>query len=211
MKNKSLIIACDGEAASGKSTGAKLIAKKYNLFLLNSGLLYRYASKITLEHKPKKIFPFLNKRMKNLNYKRISKLNLHTQKIDEFVGPLAKLKKVRLMMKKIQKKLIKNNNRICVEGRDIASTILKKNPRYDFAFYFRCNLNVASYRRWKDLKKKIPLKFVKKSLSKRSTMDKKRTYSPLKKMKDAYLIRSDKLSKKEMVYKMSKIIDNKIN
>ena len=70
---------------------------------------------------------------------------------------------------------------------------LKKNPRYDFAFYFRCNLNVASYRRWKDLKKKIPLKFVKKSLSKRSTMDKKRTYSPLKKMKDAYLIRSDKL------------------
>ena len=42
-------------------------------------------------------------------------------------------------------------------------------------------------------------------------MDKKRTYSPLKKMKDAYLIRSDKLSKKEMVYKMSKIIDNKIN
>ena len=114
-------------------------------------------------------------------------------------------------MKKIQKKLIKNNNRICVEGRDIASTILKKNPRYDFAFYFRCNLNVASYRRWKDLKKKIPLKSVKKSLSKRSTMDKKRTYSPLKKMKDAYLIRSDKLSKKEMVYKMSKIIDNKIN
>ena len=155
MKRKSLIIACDGEAASGKSTGAKLIAKKYNLFLLNSGLLYRYASKIILEHKPKKIFPFLNKKMKNLNYKRISKLNLHTQKIDEFVGPLAKLKKIRLMMKKIQKRLIKNNNRICVEGRDIASTILKKNPKYDFAFYFKCNLKVASYRRWVDLKKKF--------------------------------------------------------
>ena len=26
---KTLIIACDGEAASGKSTGAKLISKKY--------------------------------------------------------------------------------------------------------------------------------------------------------------------------------------
>ncbi len=211
MKRKSLIIACDGEAASGKSTGAKLIAKKYNLFLLNSGLLYRYASKIILEHKPKKIFPFLNKKMKNLNYKRISKLNLHTQKIDEFVGPLAKLKKIRLMMKKIQKRLIKNNNRICVEGRDIASTILKKNPKYDFAFYFKCNLKVASYRRWIDLKKKIPLKFVKTSLSKRSSMDKKRVHSPLKKMKDAYLIRSDKLSKKQMLNKISKIIDSKVN
>ena len=211
MKRKSLIIACDGEAASGKSTGAKLIAKKYNLFLLNSGLLYRYASKIILEHKPKKIFPFLNKKMKNLNYKRISKLNLHTQKIDEFVGPLAKLKKIRLMMKKIQKRLIRNNNRICVEGRDIASTILKKNPKYDFAFYFKCNLKVASYRRWVDLKKKIPLKFVKTSLSKRSSMDKKRVHSPLKKMKDAYLIRSDKLSKKQMLNKISKIIDGKVN
>jgi len=29
--NKSLRIACDGEAASGKSTGAKLISKKYKL------------------------------------------------------------------------------------------------------------------------------------------------------------------------------------
>ena len=32
--------------------------------------------------------------------------------------------------------IIKNNNRICVEGRDIASKILSKNPRYDLAFYF---------------------------------------------------------------------------
>ena len=45
---KPLIIACDGEAASGKSTGAKLISKKYKLLLINSGLLYRYASKLIL-------------------------------------------------------------------------------------------------------------------------------------------------------------------
>ena len=57
MKN-SLIIACDGEAASGKSTGAKLISKKYKLLLINSGLFYRYASKIIIEKKPKKIIFF---------------------------------------------------------------------------------------------------------------------------------------------------------
>ena len=123
---KSLIIACDGEAASGKSTGAKLISKKYKLLLINSGLLYRYASKLIIEKKPKNLIMFLNKKFKNINYKNISKLNLHTQKIDEHVGPLAKIKNVRLIMKKTQKKLIKNNKRICVEGRDIASTILKK-------------------------------------------------------------------------------------
>ena len=53
IQKNSLIIACDGEAASGKSTGAKLISKKYNLLLINSGLFYRYASKIILKDKPK--------------------------------------------------------------------------------------------------------------------------------------------------------------
>ena len=110
---KSLIIACDGEAASGKSTGAKLISKKYNLLLINSGLLYRYASKLILENKPKNSIKFLKKKFKNINYKKITKLNLHTQKIDEFVGPLAKIKNIRLIMKKTQKKLIRNNKRIC--------------------------------------------------------------------------------------------------
>ena len=208
---KSLIIACDGEAASGKSTGAKLISKKYNLLLINSGLLYRYASKLILENKPKNSINFVKKKFKNINYKKINKLNLHTQKIDEFVGPLAKIKSIRLIMKKTQKKLIRNNRRICVEGRDIATTILKNNPRYDIAFYFKCSLKKASYRRWLDLKKKIPLKEVKKSLSKRTIMDKKRIYSPLKKVKDAILIRTDVLNKKMMIKKMSNEIDKRFN
>ena len=208
---ESLIIACDGEAASGKSTGAKLISKKYNLLLINSGLLYRYASKLILENKPKNSINFVKKKFKNINYKKINKLNLHTQKIDEFVGPLAKIKSIRLIMKKTQKKLIRNNRRICVEGRDIATTILKNNPRYDIAFYFKCSLKKASYRRWLDLKKKIPLKEVKKSLSKRTIMDKKRIYSPLKKVKDAILIRTDVLNKKMMIKKMSNEIDKRFN
>ena len=36
-------VACDGGAASGKTTGAKIIAKKYGLNFLSSGSLYRYA------------------------------------------------------------------------------------------------------------------------------------------------------------------------
>ena len=93
--NKSLRIACDGEAASGKSTGAKLISKKYKLFLINSGLLYRYASKIIIKHKPKKIVPFLKKKFKNISYNKIKKQSLHSQEISNHVGYLAKNKDVR--------------------------------------------------------------------------------------------------------------------
>ena len=208
---KSLIIACDGEAASGKSTGAKLISKKYNLLLINSGLLYRYASKLIIENNPKNKINFINKKFKKINYNKISRLNLHTQKIDEHVGPLAKIKNIRLIMKRTQKNLISKNKRICVEGRDIASTILKKNPKYDVAFYFKCSLKKASYRRWIDLKKKIPLKEVKSSLSKRTIMDKNRSHSPLKRVKEAVIIRTDILSINQMIKKMCNVIDKKFS
>ena len=120
---------------------------------------------------------------------------------------LAKNKKIREIINRFQKKIIKNNKKICVEGRDIASKILAKNPKYDLAFYFKCNLNVASYRRWLDIKKKVSLTNVKKSLNKRTQMDKKRKNSPLIKVKDAILIRSDKLTKNQVLSKMSKYIE----
>ena len=132
---------------------------------------------------------------------------MHSEKISNHVAILAKNRKVREIVNKFQKKIIKRNKRICVEGRDIASKILAKNPKYDLAFYFKCNVNTASYRRWLDIRKKVPLKDVKKSLYKRTQMDKKRKNSPLVKVKDAILIRTDKLNKKQVLFKMVKYIE----
>ena len=145
-----------------------------------------------------------------INSKNITNLNLHTEEISHHVANLAKNKKVREIINKFQKRLIKNNNKICVEGRDIASKILSKNPKYDLAFYFKCDIKIASYRRWLDIKKKVPLVDVKKSLLKRTQMDKKRKNSPLIKVKDAILIRTDILNKKQVLFKMSKRI-NQLN
>tara|TARA_Y100001970_G_scaffold23232_1_gene27244 strand:- start:29871 stop:30506 length:636 start_codon:yes stop_codon:yes gene_type:complete len=206
-KFNKLIIACDGESASGKSTASKLISKKYRLLLINSGLIYRYCSKLVIKDKPRNVVSFLNKKFKKISYKVIAKQNLHTEQISNHVAILAKNKRVREIVNKFQKKIIKSNNKICVEGRDIASKILAKNPKYSLAFYFRCNLKVASYRRWKDIKKNVSLRDVKKSLKKRTLMDKKRVHSPLVRVKDAILIQTDKLSKKQVVSKMSRYID----
>ncbi len=208
MKNfKKLIIACDGEAASGKSTAAKLISKKYKLLLINSGLLYRYASKEIINNKPKNSIDFLKKKFKKISYKKIVKLNLHSEEISNHVAILAKNKNIRRIINTFQKILIKKNKKICVEGRDIASKILSRNPKYDLAFYFKCNINVASYRRWLDIKKKASLQSIRRSLIRRTTMDKKRKNSPLIKVKDAILIRTDKLNKKQVISKMSEYIE----
>ena len=58
-KNRHIQIACDGGAATGKSTGAKMISKKYKLKFLSSGLLYRYAAYLIIKFKPKNKISFL--------------------------------------------------------------------------------------------------------------------------------------------------------
>jgi len=207
-KFNKLIVACDGESASGKSTAAKLISRKYKLLLINSGLLYRYASKILIKQKPKDQIHFLKKTFKKVRYNYISKQNLHSEEISNHVAILAKNKNIRKIINQFQKKIIKKNKKICVEGRDIASKILSKNPKYDIAFYFKCSLKVASYRRWIDINRTAPLRVVKRSLQKRTMIDKKRKHSPLKKVKNAILIQTDRLSKQQVLSKMSNYIEN---
>ena len=206
---KKLIIACDGGAASGKSTGAKLIANKYKLLLLNSGLYYRYASFLILKNRPKDIIKFLQNKLNKVSYKHISVLDIHSQEISKYVPILAQNRGVRKIIDNIQKKIIKNNNRICIEGRDIASKILNKNPKYDIAFYFTCNLKVASLRRWHNLKKKVPLNEIKRTLRLRTKLDKNRIHSPLIRVKDSIIIQSDKMNKIQMLGKMIASINKK--
>ena len=61
--NKIFKYTCDGGAATGKSTGAKLIAKKFGLKFLSSGLLYRYASLFDSKNKPKNENKFYKKNL----------------------------------------------------------------------------------------------------------------------------------------------------
>ena len=138
---------------------------------------------------------------------------MHSNEISNYSAIIAKQKNVRLILKKYQKQFAKKYKKIAIEGRDISTKILNKNPRYDVAFFFKCNLNTAAYRRWKDLKSlnsRINFDEVKKSLKKRNELDVKRRFSPLIQSKDSIIIRTDILNKKEMVVKMSNEIEKKL-
>ena len=149
-KNKILRITCDGGAATGKSTGAKLIAKKFKLSYLSSGLLYRYASYMIHRKNPKNIINFLKKEFLKINYEKLNRINLHLPKISEHSAVIAKIPAVRNILKKYQKDYIKKNKRCVLEGRDASTKIL---PNSDVKFFFICNLNIAARRRYKELKK----------------------------------------------------------
>ena len=210
-KNKNLQISCDGGAATGKSTGAKMISKKYNLKFLSSGLLYRYAGYLLLKRKNIDKIKFLEKEFKKLNYTKLNKINLHTQEISEISAKIAKKNKIRKILKKYQLNFAKKNRNCCIEGRDISTKIL---PKSDVKFFFICNLNTASIRRFKELKKLSPnitLKDVKKTLKIRNISDIKRKNSPLLKHRDSVVIDTGKLTKKAMLKKMSKYVERIIS
>ena len=203
-KNKNIQISCDGGAATGKSTGAKLISKKYGLKFLSSGLLYRYAGFLLLKYNPKNKIKFLKKKFKYLDYSKIKKNNLHTPEISEYTSIIAKNNNIRKILKKYQTNFAIKYKNCCIEGRDISTKIL---PNSDLKFFFKCNLSTASYRRYKELKKinsKIKLKDVKKALRIRNIADSKRKNSPLLKHRDSIEIDTGKLNKQSMLTKMIK-------
>ena len=206
-KSKSLQISCDGGAATGKSTGAKMIARKYNLKFLSSGLLYRYASYLILKFKPKNRISFLKIKFRKLNYNKLNKINLNNPKISEHSASIAKINKIRAILKKYQLNFSKKYKNCCIEGRDISTKIL---PNSDVKFFFKCNLNIAAKRRYIELKKlnsKIKYKDVKKALRIRNLSDTKRKHSPLLKHRNSVSIDTGKLNKQAMLKKMTKYVE----
>jgi len=207
-KNRSLQISCDGGAATGKSTGAKMIAKKFKLKFLSSGLLYRYASFLILKHKPKNKIKLLKLKFKKLNYSLLEKKDLHSPEISQYSSIIAKKDQVRKILKKYQINFSKKNKRCCIEGRDISTKIL---PNSDLKFFFKCNLKIASLRRYKELKKtdaKIKLINVQKALRIRNILDINRKNSPLLRHRDSIEIDTGKLDKQATLAKMSRYVES---
>jgi len=208
-KNIRLLITADGGAASGKTTGAKLISKKYGLNFLSSGLLYRYISYKLLSKKIRNKSTYLKSITKSITPNKLRNNKLFHPKVTEQAAIIAKSKNIRNLLKKYQRKFAKKRL-VCIEGRDIGTVIC---PKADIKIFFKCSLNVKAKRRLNDFKKinkKITLREVKKALKKRDLIDTKRKNSPLRLPLSAYIVDTSKIDKKQMLKKLSGIIDKKL-
>ena len=209
-KNIKLLIACDGSSASGKTTAAKLISKKYKLNYLSSGLLYRYiAFKLLSKKKLLKNNLHVKRISKNITLKKLKNKKLYNQKVTHFASEIAKIKKIRIMLKKFQKNFAKKNQ-VCIEGRDIGTVIC---PNADVKLFFKCSLKVRAKRRLNEYKKnntKITFYEVKKALKIRDYSDINRKHSPLRASKDSIVIDTSKLNKQQVLGKISKITEDKL-
>ncbi|MBA1338555.1 MAG: cytidylate kinase [Pelagibacterales bacterium] len=207
--NIRLLITCDSGAGAGKTTVAKYISKKFKLNLLTSGLLYRYvAHRLIVLNKTTSDNSVLKRITKNINPKLLKNKKLYSIEVTKFTSKIAKVKRVRQLLKKYQKKFATKRLAI-LEGRDMGILF----PNADIKFFFKCSLKIAAKRRFEEFKKnnpRITLKEVEKSIKLRNLTDTKRKNSPLRIPKGAVLVDTTKLTKKRMFKVISKIIEKKL-
>ncbi len=216
IKRKNIItVAIDSPAAAGAGTQAKLIAKHYNLQHLDTGRIYRLIGKLKLENPKKFSYSLIRKKIKYINFKHLKNKNLLTDKVATSASIIAKDKKIRNIVHQFQQKCaycppLKYSGSI-LDGRDIITVQVKDAM---FKFFITANIQTRAKRRYKEyknLKKKISLNEVLKSLKNRDKSDRKRKFGPLKKTKDSILINTTKLSKKACFIKIKAIMDKKLN
>ena len=209
-RNIEFKIAADGGSASGKTTGGKLIAKKFKMKFLSSGNLYRFCALKILDNENKYTVRFVNKITKSITLKKLQNKKLYSPEVTKLSSIIAKKVYVRKALKNFQKNFIKKYKLVVVEGRDIGSKIM---PNADLKLFFTCSTKEKAKRRlkeFKNLNKNISLKKVEKALIQRDKEDTKRKISPLIMTKNAVLVDTTKLTIKQMEAKLTNLVKNSI-
>jgi len=215
-----MIIAIDGPAGSGKSTTARLLAKKLDFIYLDTGAMYRAVTLFFLDNKIDLTnSDEVSSALKKINLKienRSSSFNVFVQNtnvnnlirdelINKNVSNVSEIYSVRKKMVEIQREFSSNKD-IVIEGRDIGSHVF---PNADYKFYIEADINVRASRRMKDLSNaNKSLDDMCKLLLERDKIDSNRNISPLIKPKDAYVVDTTSLSIEEQVIKLFNIITN---
>lgn len=212
-----MIVAIDGPAGAGKSTVAKILAKRLGFLYIDTGAMYRALTlkalenniDITDERKINELALETNIGLRSnsdgslnvfLDNKDVS-LEIRQPRITQYVSDVSKIKGVRQVLVKMQRELGKKGN--CVlEGRDIGTVVF---PHAEKKFFIDASAKVRVNRRFKELKvanQNIAEDDVARDLSNRDKIDSTREVSPLRKAEDAIYIDTTELSIEGVVEKM---------
>ena len=215
-----MIIAIDGPAGSGKSTTAKLLAKKIGFIYLDTGAMYRAVTHYFLNNSAdltnsSEILQLLNEMNLKIDHQNDEftvfldnkNVNNHIRKqnINQFVSDVSKIGEVRKEMVEIQRNF-SNKKDIVVEGRDIGSHVF---PNADYKFFIKADILVRAERRFNEMSESsISIPELATQLEQRDMLDSNRAISPLVKANDALVIDTTSLTIDEQVNKLYNIITN---
>ena len=208
--SKTVVIAFDGTAASGKGTIAKLLANKLGYDYLDTGVMFRkvayycYVHDLNLEEDQNLI-----KKIKEINfYKPIDLKELYSDNISDIASKIAMQKNVRNVLLDTQRKFAENKKGVVIDGRDIGTVVF---PNADYKFFFDASIEERANRRYKQLQKmgkSIKLPLVLEYLRVRDERDRGRNIAPLLRAEDSFLVDTSKLNIDKVLNIVLKKIEN---
>lgn len=216
---KNIVVAIDGPAGSGKSTIAKILAKKYNMTYLDTGAMYRMVSYFFLQKKTEldskdmvvSELENINLDIKGENFfingVDVSK-EIRTPEVTAIVSKVSAIKEVREKLVELQRDIARGKKSI-LDGRDIGTVVF---PNADLKIFLVASPEERAKRRVLDYERSglagESFEEVLEAIKKRDYLDSTRVESPLKKAEDAVEVDTSFIGIEEVCKVISEYIEN---
>ena len=218
---KKISIAIDGPAAAGKSTIAKMVAKKLNYTYIDRGAMYRCVAYATLKQglafEDEKAVSDLLKNMQiemkpegtiYLNGEDVTS-SIRQNEVSMGASIVSKYQAVREFLVEKQREMAQGGG-VILDGRDIGTVVLKD---AELKIYQIASIECRALRRHKENLERgmaSDLEAIKKEIAMRDEQDMNRQISPLKKADDAIEIDTSEMSLEEVVSRVMELVESKI-
>ncbi|WP_088809631.1 MULTISPECIES: (d)CMP kinase [Listeria] len=212
---KKICIAIDGPAAAGKSTVAKIVAKKLSFIYIDTGAMYRAVTYLAWENKidytdETTLASLLQKTMIRFEPGEVQQVFLNDENVTEVirsnevtnhVSIVAAHPAIRIELQKRQQVFAEEGG-IVMDGRDIGTAVL---PQAELKIFLLASVQERAERRFKENKAKgfdVDMDQLKKEIEARDHLDYTRDHSPLKKADDAIVVDTTSMTIDEVATKI---------
>ena len=214
---KNISVAIDGPSAAGKSTIAKMVAKKENFIYIDTGAMYRCVAYYCLTQKiglndekaVEQAIEHIQIRLTPDNKVYLNDEDVSNQirqdQVSLGASCVSKYQAVRSFLVDEQRKMAKAGN-VILDGRDIGTVVL---PNADLKIYQIASVETRAKRRYlENLERGLDadLETIKKEIEERDYQDTHREISPLKKAEDAIELDTSSLTLEEVVEQVLTLI-----
>ena len=206
-------VSIDGPPGAGKSTIAKLVAKKKGYIYVDTGAMYRG---LAIHFLKKKADPEDRQAVAEacrdaevtigyedgvqqiyLNGENVTGM-LRTEEVGNMASKTSAIPEVREKLLELQRSLAREKD-VIMDGRDIGTNIL---PNADVKIYLTASVETRARRRYDELKEKgtdCSLDEIARDIRERDERDMTREIAPLKKAEDAILVDSSDMTIQQVV------------
>ena len=214
---KNISVAIDGPSSAGKSTIAKMVAKKENFIYIDTGAMYRCVAYYCLTQKidlndekaVEQAIEHIQIRLTPDNKVYLNDEDVSNQirqdQVSLGASCVSKYQAVRSFLVDEQRKMAKAGN-VILDGRDIGTVVL---PNADLKIYQIASVETRAKRRYlENLERGLDadLETIKKEIEERDYQDTHREISPLKKAEDAIELDTSSLTLEEVVEQVLTLI-----